>query len=103
MHDIVMGIHEFFESFSSLHCGPRCVLMQAVLLLFLGDLTQVKPNFIKLLIAWIICYEWRKSTIVIRVFLKEVILVQLSLNIFGKAEKPLLMLKKLTFFEPRNI
>jgi uncharacterized membrane protein len=103
MHDIVMGIHEFFESLSSLHCRPRCVLMQAVLLLLLADLTQVKPNFIKLLIAWIICYEWRKSTIVIRVFLKEVILVQLSLKIFGKAEKPLLMLKKLTFFEPRNV
>lgn len=103
MHDIVMGIHEFFESFSSLHRRPRCVLMQGEYLLLLADLAQVKPNLLEFLVAWIISYEWGKSAIVIRVFLQEVILVKLSLHIFGKAEEPLLMLKKLTLFEPRNI
>jgi hypothetical protein len=69
----------------------------------LTDLAQVKPNFIKLLVARIIRNEWSKTAIEIRVFLKEVIFVQLSLNIFGEVEEPLLMLKKLTFIEPRNV
>ena len=103
MHDIVMGIHECFESFSSFHYWPRCVLLQAVLLFFLADLAQVKPYFIELLVASIIRYEWGKTAIVIRVFLQEVILVHLSLHIIGKVEKPLLMLKKLTFIESRYI
>ena len=103
MHDIVMGIHKGFESFSSLYCRPRCVLMQGEYLLLLAYLAQVKPNFIELLVAWIVSYEWGKSAIVIRVFLQEVILVQLDFHIFGKVEEPLLMLKKLTLFEPRNI
>jgi hypothetical protein len=103
MHDVIMGIHKCFESFSSLSYWPRCVLMQAEHLFLLTDLAQVKPNFIKLLVARIICNEWSKTAIEIRVLLLEVIFVKLSLNIFGEVEKPLLMLKKFTFIEPRNV